>query len=447
MPQEATAANIAAFRKRRDEKAEAEKALQEKLISQATGASKKRRIREQKTAAADRKVAEEAAARRETTQQKAASKKAAAQTGIKPTADLVAAGQIPTAATGITVTTEQAERIKAGTLKATPETTAAVLAGNVNIVDPTPGQIVGGLVLGAIGTRFAAGGISVGKLGGVKLATKSFLKTQGGKGRAIGQLPRDLGTGIADNTATNKLLTAAANKLVIGKGWKILGAATVALIVAKEILQLTFGGKVFGQFLGMEEASQTVNIAARDSYINARTSEGMDLYDQAAAARNEVLQNPTFWENIASYIPFKNVLDKLDNYRDAAIVAAEVYDKLAEHKRLQIETGETDEEIYRRGREEKKANDIAVIDHYNSERKIMLELEREARTEERKSKRKEEKKARNEDAKFWAREREKQREREAEDRQAVADFWSAYNKEKAKLAVDSRPSNLNFGLL
>ena len=39
-----------------------------------------------------------------------------------------------------------------------------------------------------------------------------------------------------------------------------------------------------------------------------------------------------------------------------------------------------------------------------------------------------------------------QRQKEAEDRQAIADFWTAYRKQAQKQADDSRPSNLNFGL-
>ena len=77
-----------------------------------------------------------------------------------------------------------------------------------------------------------------------------------------------------------------------------------------------------------------------------------------------------------------------------------------------------------------------MVEHYNEQRKLQLQWEQEAKRD-----------ARNEDATFWARERAKQRKKEAEDRQAIADFWNAYRKASAKLAEDSRPSNLNFGLL
>ena len=46
----------------------------------------------------------------------------------------------------------------------------------------------------------------------------------------------------------------------------------------------------------------------------------------------------------------------------------------------------------------------------------------------------------------WRNERAKQRQKEAEDREAIAKFWEAYKREMQKLAEDSRPSNLNFGM-
>ncbi len=55
--------------------------------------------------------------------------------------------------------------------------------------------------------------------------------------------------------------------------------------------------------------------------------------------------------------------------------------------------------------------------------------------------------ARNEDAAFWRKEKEAQMKREAEDRQAIANFWNEYRKMAQQIKEDTRPSNLNFGLI
>ena len=217
----------------------------------------------------------------------------------------------------------------------------------------------------------------------------------------------------------------------------------LGLLIVREILQLTLGGKVFGQFIGVEEASQTANIAARDALINGN----LDAYDEAAAARDEVLKDPTFWDDIASLIPFKNVLDKLEKYRNTAVTAANVYDQIAEDKRIQQETGESDDDKWKRVRKEEADQDKAAVDYYNEQRKLMVTWEIEAKAAARAATRSAEKKARNEDAAFWARERARQRELEAADRKAIADFWIAYRKTLLKFQSDNRPSNLNFGLL
>ena len=104
--------------------------------------------------------------------------------------------------------------------------------------------------------------------------------------------------------------------------------------------------------------------------------------------------------------------------------------------KIQIETGETDDEKWKRIKEEEAAQDKAAVDYYNSERKKMVKWEEEAADRDMK-----------EDAAFWAREAAKQRKLEEEDRKAIAEFWMAYRKQALKYQMDNRPSNLKFGLL
>ena len=54
---------------------------------------------------------------------------------------------------------------------------------------------------------------------------------------------------------------------------------------------------------------------------------------------------------------------------------------------------------------------------------------------------------RNEDARYWANYAAQQRVLEAQDRLAIQQYWAAYDKRKAQLYDEGRPSNLNFGLL
>ena len=345
-----------------------------------------------------------------------------------------------------TLTTEQAARIKAGTLKATKETTAAVKAGTAIIQDPTPGEKlkdVGGAVLGAIAiTPIGRGGTTITSLFGKQ--SKKTITSLLGNGIGKGAEP---GLGVATNTATKKLIDSAADKVVsktvISKGWKIAASAAAALIIVKEILTLTLGGKVFGQFIGMEEASQTLGFAASQ----ALRAGDLESYDELATVRDDILKEPTFWDNIKALIPFKNVGDQLEKYRIAAVASGKVFDKLAEDRRIQIETGETDDERWKRVKQEEDEMRREYKTWSIEQDKIRNDNEREARAAVRKATNAAERKARNEDAEFWANEKAKEREREAADRKAIADFWAAYKKIQQKIQQDNRPSNLNFGLL
>ena len=239
----------------------------------------------------------------------------------------------------------------------------------------------------------------------------------------------------ATNAKTIRLTSSFVDKAIQGTSKTSLIkkiAITTMVSLTAAAATASIGGKVFGKFLGMEEASQATNIAARDALLRG----DLEGYDLAAAARDELLADPTFWEKVKEWIPFKNVLDGLEKYREAAVVAGAVYDRMREDAEIQQTTGESDDEKWSRIREEEAEADKAAVDYYNEQRKLQVQWEREA-----------EKAGRNADAAFWRKEKEKQAKMEAEDRKAIADFWIAYRKEALKIANDNRPSNLNFGLL
>ena len=115
---------------------------------------------------------------------------------------------------------------------------------------------------------------------------------------------------------------------------------------------------------------------------------------------------------------------------------ANINNKIVDDLRIQIETGETEDDKWTRIKEEEAQAEKDSVDYYNKERRLMLEFEREADVN-----------ARDEDAAFWRKEQEKTRAAEKADMEASAKFWLEYRKTAAKLKADTTPSNLNFGLL
>lgn len=308
------------------------------------------------------------------------------------------------------------------------KTTIGVATGKIDIQDPKFQEILAG----AKGNwELAASLLPLGILGKV------------GKGLKAGRL--------AVNSKTNKIITQAASKLVLSKTWKTIGATTLGLIIGKEILALTYGGKNFGQFIGMEEASQTVSIAGRDALL----ADDLEGYEKAAEARNEVLiESPGFWKSLQEWLPFRNVEKELEDYRKAAITAGEIYDKLAADRRIELEEEKITGDKFERGRreqerinKEKAEMDIETIDHFNEQRKIAFDAQQEALVNARRVKLADEKKAYQEEAAFWAKNARESRKLEAQERINTIKFWLEYQKLKREIENSSRRSNLSFRFL
>ena len=240
------------------------------------------------------------------------------------------------------------------------------------------------------------------------------------------------GTGAVRNLVTRKFIKSAAAKISGSVTWKVLGALGLAAWIAEKILKLTYEGKNFGQFLGQEEAAQAINIAAATAYYAGNE----EAYNLAKEARDEILANDEYWDSISSLTPIENVATGLDRFRDTAIVAGEVMDKVAADKFAAIESGETEVEQWQRAQADRAAMEKANIEFFNEQR-LITEAQLRAANEEQ----------RNKDAIFWRGERDKQRKQELENAKAIADFWLQYQKMKQKLIEDNRPSNLNFGLI
>jgi len=194
-------------------------------------------------------------------------------------------------------------------------------------------------------------------------------------------------------------------------------------------------GSIIGSYPWAEWAQGEAREVMGFAVVNAIKTDNPEIIQEARDAQDE-LWDQNMWEGLARLIPGANIAIGFWNKYKALRAQAAVNDKIMADRIQQIETGESDDEKWKRIREEEAEADKAAVDYYNEERKKMVEWEREA-----------EKDARNADAAFWRKEKEKQRQLEAEDRKAIADFWLAYRKESLKIANDNRPSNLNFGLL
>ncbi len=288
-------------------------------------------------------------------------------------------------------------------------------------IDPKTGEPVPGLIQGTL--PIGPAGIS---LIGKTTSLDDFL--QAGKISKTG----DIVNKFQKNVKSAGLIKSLSTKIINSATWKGLATATLGLVIIDKILERTLGGKNFGEFVGMEEAIQTVSYPTTLAY----QAGDWESYELGKEARDELLQDDSFWATVKSYIPFVNLGSKLEDFRKAAITGGVIMDKLAEDKRIQEETGETDDEKWARVKAEQADQDKIAVDYYNEQRKLMVEWEREAEVD-----------ARNADAKFWRKEREAQMKKEEEDRKAIADFWEAYRKQLQKLNEDSRPSNLNFGLI
>lgn len=205
-----------------------------------------------------------------------------------------------------------------------------------------------------------------------------------------------------------------------------LGAALTSPTAIAGGLVATIGTYPFAGFI-KEESLQTLSFGVR-SAIESGNEEGAKI----ALEQQKELLNPGLWEKMLEKIPYANVLSSLKNFYSAANTKIAIDEKIIEN----MNTGEDSDTKWERLRQEEADQDKATVDYYNEQRKLMVQWEREA-----------EKAALKEDAAFWRKEKEAQSKKEAEDRKAIAEFWNAYRKEQQKLSEDTRPSNLNFGLI
>lgn len=184
----------------------------------------------------------------------------------------------------------------------------------------------------------------------------------------------------------------------------------------------------------MSERGESIQYLMKDLRWEAKESGDWETVHEAEAILESLL-NLSLTEQVGKWTPL-SLLIGADKKTEAATKSLILQKQLNKDLEIQQETGETENDTFVRNQQEIQEMKMATTDYYNEQRREMLEWEREAEIQ-----------ARNEDAAFWKKKNEESALKEKEDMEAIAKYWEAYRKEKAKQYENSRPSNLNFGLV
>ncbi len=276
---------------------------------------------------------------------------------------------------------------------------------------------LGAISKGTIPTRGVGVTTEIGRINKFAKATKGEKATQVGKITKKGNIKTPYQTNAKSIKQTNSLLLKVAKQF---KNPAVIVGTIGAMLSTYPWSEWALGEAKEGMIFNVNKAIATGDI---------------DLLNEFLETSDEIF-DINLWETIRRLIPGANLQFAFGEKAQALMAQKKVNDRIIQDEKIKIETGETEDDRWKRIREEEAESDKEKVDYYNEQRKLMVQWEAEARRNQR-----------NDDAEFWRKEREKQRVKEAEDRKAIADFWIEYRKTAQKLNEDSRPSNLNFGLL
>ncbi len=221
------------------------------------------------------------------------------------------------------------------------------------------------------------------------------------------------------------------------KGWEAvldkIPYANIQRAAGENIKAAVASTAVFNKILEDERTAREAGIIEESDFLR-ESKESIKLREEASIREGERISSSQETEREAK--------ERASIREGERIAAAQKEQREASERASRRET-----ERWEKAREEERTADRAAIDFYNEQRRFMVIFEKESKESARIATTAANTKARNEDAIFWAKERAKQRIFEGEDRKAIADFWTAYRKAAQKIALDNRPSNLNFGLL
>lgn len=261
----------------------------------------------------------------------------------------------------------------------------------------------------------------------------------------VGMLATKTGTTtgiIASNTKTTKLTATWLEKVAMALGKPKIVAGLIAGSLIPIIGSYPFAGFIKEEAL--QQTSYTFNTAARHGDL-----QGMD----AAIKLTDEILDPKTEEGLKNNIPFKNVIDKLSDYFEAARLNQDVNKKvfadMQKHPDMMgFVTGTGNGTVdWERVRQEQAAAEKAAVDYYNSER-IRTEQEiLRMREVSRAAQSAADRAAAKAQADFWLEYQAKLAELERIEREEQAKFWLEYKKLVMKMNEESRGSSLNFGLL
>jgi len=293
----------------------------------------------------------------------------------------------------------------------------------------------GALPIGAGGAIAAINSIGKATKAAIKAGNAQQLKAMGSSG-GVKTILTNAKTTKASKTLLEKLFTS--TKEVTSTNLQT-GATKVSQVTT--ISKLKVGGVVaaIGAMIGTYpwgewaagEAKEIMGFTAN----KAINSGDLEVMQEFLKEQEDIFDN-TVWETIMRALPMSNIYKGFSDKAKALFMQRKVNDKIVLDEMEKIKTGETDDGKWERINQERLEAEKASVDYYNNERKKMLKWEEEASDRDMK-----------EDAAFWRKEREKQSQKEKEDMEATAKFWLEYKKQSQKLSDDSRPSNLNFGLI
>ena len=237
-------------------------------------------------------------------------------------------------------------------------------------------------------------------------------------------------TQLSTNPATGKVTT----KIIQSSGGvKPILAVMATIGTIAYIAEKTFGGRVFGKFIGQEEAGQGAGMAV---WVAQQAGATTGDYENYFAARELQIETLTQASSVGEYMPFKYSADQINRFANITLRSGNIMDK-AVHDKMEYEQNATSmvDEWRLRDQEQSDMYKQSQLDNFEMQKQLIELREASKRRGDRAS------------ARMWAQFAEDKRIAEAAEREEIRLFWEDYWKMKQALYENSAPSKLNFGIV
>ncbi len=333
--------------------------------------------------------------------------------------------------------TEKKEKKKFASVKEQIKRSAELPIGDPRSLKTT--AILGATLAAVSGAAFlqaalaksaATGGSLIGKFVNVDVIGKGLGLTSKQTAALAKEVGRRRISQIA-NTITNPKTTGLLNnilkKVFSGKALALMGGAASTLFLGK---------------WGQAEAGEPISIVMKDVLREAEKTGDYTLYDEAAAARDE-LTNLSTWETILSNTPFISPFIGIPNKIKGVKQAGAIMDELRNQQQIAAEAGESEEEKWARiDREREERRERERIENEQYYTKVTEDLKEAKKAE------------RREEERYWAKVLKEREAAEKAKREADEKYWADVRRANSELKEQENRafqeyagSNLNFGLL